>query len=198
MTNAVWKRSQNALDYGSQLLENADVKLRETTAEDLETLAAWWNDPAYAPLQQIVTKPRPAGGLVEMFQEWSLNQPNSGNAGFSVVSAEDGELCGHVTLYGAALPARAAEFAIMIAPKFTGRGLGSAATALMLRYAFEELGLNRVGLKVWSYNDRAIRAYERAGFKKEGARRQAVFHAGRFHDEVLMSVLAEDYFGNVS
>ena len=50
-------------------------------------------------------------------------------------------------------------------------------------------------LRVWAFNTRAIRAYEKSGFVLKGRRREAVFHDGKFHDELVMSVLAADYFG---
>ena len=63
----------------------------------------------------------------------------------------------------------------------------------MLRFAFDELGGHKVELRVWAFNDRAIRAYEKAGFVREGVRRAVAFHGGQFYDEVLMGVLAEEF-----
>lgn len=74
-----------------------------------------------------------------------------------------------------------------------GQGRGTEATQLMVRYGFEELGLHKIELRVWSYNQRAIRSYTKAGFVIEGVRRAVAFHAGVFHDEVLMGILAEEY-----
>lgn len=67
------------------------------------------------------------------------------------------------------------------------------ATRVMVRYAFEELGLHKIELRVWSYHQRAIRSYAEAGFVLEGVRRAVAFHAGAFHDEVLMGILAEEH-----
>jgi len=50
-------------------------------------------------------------------------------------------------------------------------------------------------LQTWSFNNRAIRAYQKAGFVKEGVRRAVVLHDGKFYDEALMGVLAEDFQG---
>lgn len=74
-----------------------------------------------------------------------------------------------------------------------GRGLGTEATELMLAHAFERLGLHRVGLSVFSYNLRAIRAYEKAGFKTEGRQREALLRDGRYWDEVQMGILATEW-----
>ena len=74
-----------------------------------------------------------------------------------------------------------------------GRGLGTETTSLMLSHAFERLALHRVGLTVFSYNVRAIRAYEKAGFRIEGRLRDAIVRDGRYFDEVQMGVLAGEW-----
>ena len=79
-----------------------------------------------------------------------------------------------------------------------GRGLGTEATELMLEHAFERLGLHRVGLSVFSYNERAIRAYEKAGFVIEGRLRDAVLRDGRYFDEIQMGALAREWVGRTA
>jgi RimJ/RimL family protein N-acetyltransferase len=74
-----------------------------------------------------------------------------------------------------------------------GLGLGSEATALMLEHAFERLGLHRVALSVFSFNERAIRAYRKAGFVVEGRSRQSIWRDGRYWDELQMSMLDSDW-----
>jgi RimJ/RimL family protein N-acetyltransferase len=167
------------------------VRLRATTEDDLTTLTAWWSDPGWSALQQATVKPRTPTAVREMFASWSRNDSPAG-AGFSIED-EDGRLVGHATLWGATLPARIATYAIMIGPEFVGRGLGTDATKVMLRYAFDEIGVHKVELQTWAFNGRAERAYEKAGFVREGVRRAAVFHGGEFHDEVLMGALLEDH-----
>jgi RimJ/RimL family protein N-acetyltransferase len=90
---------------------------------------------------------------------------------------------------------RAAMFGVLIGEEdCRGHGYGSEATRLMLRYAFETLNLNRVELCVYAFNAAAIRAYEKAGFVREGVRRDHVFIDGRYVDDVVYAVLARDYF----
>ena len=74
-----------------------------------------------------------------------------------------------------------------------GRGLGTETTQLMLAHAFERLALHRVGLTVFSYNTRAIRAYEKAGFRIEGRLRDAITRDGHYFDEVQMGILAGEW-----
>ena len=64
---------------------------------------------------------------------------------------------------------------------------------MIVRYAFDDLGLNRVGLSVFDFNDTAISTYERLGFVHEGRLRRAVKREDGFRDALLMSVLREEW-----
>ncbi len=74
-----------------------------------------------------------------------------------------------------------------------GKGYGTEATRLMVEHAFDRLGLHRVGLSVFEFNIRAIRAYEKVGFQIEGRAREAIYRDGRFWDEVHMSILQPEW-----
>jgi RimJ/RimL family protein N-acetyltransferase len=73
-------------------------------------------------------------------------------------------------------------------PSLWGKGLGSEALRLALRYAFEEMELERVELQVFAFNERAIRSYEKIGFRREGVRRGALYRDGAYHDIILMGI----------
>jgi RimJ/RimL family protein N-acetyltransferase len=73
-----------------------------------------------------------------------------------------------------------------------GIGLGTEAIGLVLDYAFSVLGLHRVSARVVEYNARAIRAYEKCGFVREGREREAAWVDGAWHDDIMMGVLDRD------
>lgn len=73
-----------------------------------------------------------------------------------------------------------------------GRGVGTTAAKLMIRYAFEELDLHKLFLRVLAENVRAIKSYEKAGFIKEAYLRDEVFLDGEYRDIVLMAVIREE------
>jgi len=77
-----------------------------------------------------------------------------------------------------------------------GRGFGGEATRLMLDHAFSSLGLHRIALYVFEFNERAIRAYRRAGFVVEGRSRESIWRDGHWWDELAMSVLESDWRGS--
>lgn len=81
-------------------------------------------------------------------------------------------------------------------PADRGKGYGTDAMQVMLRYAFHELNLHRVSLSVYEYNPRAIRSYEKAGFVVEGCTRQWLNREGRRWDMIYMGILREEWERN--
>ncbi|WMM33908.1 GNAT family N-acetyltransferase [Shouchella clausii] len=73
------------------------------------------------------------------------------------------------------------------------KGYGTEAIQLALRFAFEQLKLNRLQLEVFSHNIRGIKAYEKAGFKIEGVLRQSLYLNNQYSDEIIMAILQTDY-----
>ena len=88
---------------------------------------------------------------------------------------------------------RGANFRISLKRAFWGQGYGSEAARLLLGYGFGALGLHRIGLEVFAFNPRAVRAYEKLGFKLEGRLREVLHWDGRYHDALVMSLLEREY-----
>ena len=89
---------------------------------------------------------------------------------------------------------RTAEFGIMIGEKDCwGRGYGTETTRLVLDYGFNGLGLHNVMLRVYAHNRRAARAYERAGFRLIGRRRESWRIGDLVQDEIYMDCLATEF-----
>jgi len=82
--------------------------------------------------------------------------------------------------------------AIMLEPRFRGRGLATAATRLLVRHLVFELDYHRVQLEVYAFNDAALRHFERAGFVREGVRRKAYRRHGEWVDGVNYGIVRED------
>lgn len=163
------------------------TRLREVRDDDLPQLVAWWRDPEVAVFNNQV-KPQPDALIEETLRGWSRND-TPGAAAFCI-ETHDGELAGHVALFGAEAQNRCATFGIFLDPAQQGQGLGTDATRVMVRYGFESLGLHRIELTVNALNARGIAAYERAGFVREGLLRGKLFYAGAFRDQVVMGILA--------
>ncbi|MFD3450324.1 GNAT family N-acetyltransferase [Microbacteriaceae bacterium 4G12] len=81
----------------------------------------------------------------------------------------------------------------MVSVSLTGKGYGTEAIKIALRFVFDQLTLNRLQLEVFSHNLRGIRAYEKVGFVKEGTLRQSLFYNDTYSDEIIMAILKSDY-----
>jgi RimJ/RimL family protein N-acetyltransferase len=89
---------------------------------------------------------------------------------------------------------RTAEFGILIGERECwGKGYGTETTRLMLDYGFTTLGLHNVMLTAYSFNERGLRAYTRAGFREMGRRREAFRLGGQAYDVVYMDCLATEF-----
>jgi len=121
-----------------------------------------------------------------------LSDPNS--VALTICTIEPDEPIGITFLTRIDWVGRMATFYIAIAEeKNWSQGYGSEATRLMRDYTFATLNLNRLQLHVSVENEKAVRAYEKAGFKREGRLRQAMYFKGCYHDFFLMAVLREDW-----
>jgi RimJ/RimL family protein N-acetyltransferase len=87
---------------------------------------------------------------------------------------------------------RSVSFRIVLAAHAYGKGYGTEATRLAVRYAFEDAGLHRVHLEVFEHNPRARHVYEKCGFRVEGEHRDALWWDGRWHNTFTMAVLSTD------
>lgn len=77
--------------------------------------------------------------------------------------------------------------------EFWGKGHGTDAMRLCLQYAFTELNVHRVSLGLHDYNPRALRSYEKAGFRIEGRSRKDMMREGRRNDSLWMGILREEW-----
>ncbi len=108
----------------------------------------------------------------------------------------DGEQAGTMSFTRTHEQARIARLAgLAIHPDFRGRRLADEAASLFQRHLLLEAGFHRLELEVYAFNERAIRHAERAGFVREGVRRQAYLRHGGWNDAVLFSLLREDLDG---
>lgn len=77
--------------------------------------------------------------------------------------------------------------------EYRGKGYGQEVIRLILGHAFNKMGLNRVRLSVHTQNLRAIKCYEKSGFKKEGILREHFLLDGEYTDVMVMSILRREY-----
>ncbi len=172
------------------MLYGAKVRLRAPEKRDLPLFVRWLNDPE---VKRYLTRYWPLSlAEEERWFENLLTRKDSDRV--LVIETEEGKPIGNIGLHNIDWKNRKAVLGIFIGEKdYWNKGYGTDAIKTLLRFAFEELNLNRVELRVFEFNARAIRCYEKCGFVLEGRLRQSLFRDGRYHDELVMAVLRDDW-----
>ncbi|MHC4444568.1 MAG: GNAT family N-acetyltransferase [Planctomycetota bacterium] len=164
------------------------IYLRPIELEDEPLLRQWINNPE---IWQTTTLRPPMNAVRE--RQWIESLGKKENEyDFGIVVKDDDRLIGSTGLSQIHPFNRSAMFGIMIGDtEYQNQGYGTQATRLTVRYGFEELNLNRIWLRVYANNPRAIWTYQKAGFIQEGCLRQAYYRNGQYHDEYLFAILRE-------
>jgi len=180
------------MDTSDNLFRGKLLRLAVAREEDAACMARWSEDPGYTrALDSDYARPRPER---EFSPEACSQAAGPNSIEFRLRTLEDDRLIGFVALHTIEWNNHAAFLAIGIGePDYRGKGYGIEALRLILRYAFDELNLERVGLDVIANNEAAVRAYERVGFHHEGAMRRAVLRDGQAHDRLIMGILREEW-----
>ena len=131
---------------------------------------------------------------IKAWVEKELEKDDPGEFYFMIHTLQDDRLIGFLSLNTLMWNHGDAWLAIGLGEAdLWGKGYGSDALQLALRYAFDELNLHRVTLSVFEYNPRAIRAYQKAGFVEEGRVRGSFLRQGRRWDEIYMGILRQEW-----
>ena len=178
----------------SNLLTGQLVRLVAMNAEtDAEVFARWDVDAEY--MRQLDSGPHlpnRAKKVREGIEKEQSEDPNT--IAFSVRTLADDRLIGFVAFDGINWQHGETFVAIGIGdPAYRGNGYGTDAMRVMLRYGFMELNLNRIQLDAFSYNERAIKSYLKAGFAEEGRQRGMLLRNGERWDFVYMGVLRDEW-----
>ncbi|HKZ92525.1 MAG TPA: GNAT family protein [Candidatus Limnocylindrales bacterium] len=172
-------------------IEGPRVVLRYHRLDDLPHVRRWYRDPELARLTRYSLQPM-TDDEVDRFFHGRLMSPET--VAYAIDLRDSGRLIGLTTFSHLDPDNGSVIFHISIGePDAWNQGFGTEATGLMLQLAFERIGLHRVGLSVFSFNERAIRSYQKAGFRLEGRAREAIARDGERFDELTMGILAPDW-----
>jgi diamine N-acetyltransferase len=167
-------------------LVGSKVRLRPIEPDDVPMLQRWINT---SPARNFIFTRLPMS--LEQERDWAANAAVNPNAPVYIIQTSDG-----VDIGSAGLQIEGARATLGIAihdERFWNRGLGSDAVATLVNGAFLARPLTRIELTVLPDNKRAIRAYERVGFQREGLLRRYLYQNGAYRDVVQMSILHEEW-----
>jgi RimJ/RimL family protein N-acetyltransferase len=171
------------------------VTLRPVTADDAESFGRILADPDVTRLTGSANDSDAAVELpLDSLLEWyGTRGDQDDRLDLAIVDNATGRVVGEVVLKDWDADNRSMGFRTLIGPQGRDRGLGTEATRLIVGYAFEEVGLHRVELEVFSFNGRARHVYERVGFVLEGTRRDALRFDGQWVDSHVMAILEHEW-----
>ena len=173
--------------------EGENLYLSPMNVDDYQTYTKWLNDE---------TLTRGLGNfsfnITELSEkEWIENVCKKGEHHYSIIRKADNELIG---TYGLELKSE-------ISRRFhvggfigeadeRGKGYGTEALKLIIKYAFEVLNAETLYSGIYSFNEASVKSAEKAGCKVAGRYRNAYFYNGEYHDQICVEITREDYLKN--
>lgn len=167
------------------------VYLRALELDDYQTSYMWRNDHE---IQEMV-------GSSKFFvsreneRQWVLNNTkNTERIVLAICLVENDKYIGNVNIQNIDWINRTARVPIFIGDKSEwGKGYAAEARMLALKFAFEERNLNRIEALVLESNIPSIKLHERCGFKREGMLRNSIYKSGKYHNQIVMGLLREEF-----
>ena len=177
------------------ILRGKTVYLSAVDPEEMSRAGSGWaRDSELGRLWDSRARPLRSAKAAKNSMEKELKDQGIGSYFFSIRRREDDRLIGDIGLDVVNWNASDSFVGLGIGDRNEwGKGYGTEAMNLMLEFAFTEINLRRVTLTVFEYNPRAIRSYEKTGFRHEGRLRQFLTREGRRWDMLYMGILREEW-----
>lgn len=171
------------------------VRLAAFDPEEMSKAFPRWNrNSEYFRLLNAAARPMQSPKAAQKWMEEEVTEMSPASYYFSIRTLADEKLIGEIGLDVVSWSGRDAFVGLGIGEtEYWSKGYGTDVMHVLLRFAFTEINLKRVTLSVFEYNPRAIRSYEKAGFRHEGRKRQSLHREGKRWDELYMGILREEW-----
>ncbi len=154
----------------------------------------WYRNSEYARLLNSSARPLQSSKAEQKWMEEETGEPSPGDYFFAIRRLADHALIGELMLEVVNWSGGDAFVGLSIGePESWNQGYGTDIMNVLLRFAFTEVNLKRVSLGVFEYNPRAIRSYEKAGFRHEGHLRSLLNREGRRWNNLFMGIQREEW-----
>ena len=156
---------------------------------DAEKFTEWLND------LELTVNLTLYNSIINVESEKVFLENLSKEHNYSIIDLETDELIGNCGFLEVDNLNQTGEVGIFIGNKsFWGKGYGTEALTLLLDYGFKALNLHNIQIRVYGYNKRAIKSYEKVGFKPIGIRRNALYRNMERHNIIFMDILADEFY----
>lgn len=173
-------------------IEGTLVRLREERSDDAAFLAALRNDLDTQAWSKTLPPDYTVPMLTKRYEEREFSYDPL-QARFMIEEKASGAVVGYIG-YSGLERRHAVSIGVMLAKSAWGKGYAEESNELLLRFLFEELGLQVVRLWTHSGNPRAIGLAEKVGFRVSARLHNAIFKGGRLLDNVVMDQLREEFY----
>ncbi|HRF93714.1 MAG TPA: GNAT family protein [Aggregatilineales bacterium] len=179
--------------YTNNLLKGEKVRLGALNKDDLPTYQKWFSNSEFQRLlNSDPAMPKTLDSITTWYESASKNKDDE--YVFGIRALDDDRLLGNCSIFDMSHNSHNAIVGIYIGePSEWGKGYGSDAMNVLVRFAFMDLNLHRLELNVFSYNPRAIKSYEKIGFVREGVLRETLYRDGTYHDIHVMGILRREW-----
>lgn len=173
------------------------VRLRDYGKEDLEMAKNFVNDPE---VRQYVEPGIPYLYTLANEEKWyEAISARSDIYHFAIEDKKTGKYIGGCSVSEVDWKNSIVVVGIFIGEaEYRNKGYGTDTMKVLVRFIFEQMNINKIKLCAYSFNQRAIRCYEKVGFKVEGVLKEELFRNGKYHDIIQMSIFKKDYFNSHS
>lgn len=169
-----------------------NVILRAIEEKDLEMLRSLINNPDIE--RQTMGFNYPVSEYHQ--KQWFYNLSNDLNNVRWIISWKDGSAIGMCSLHNIDWKNRVSKIGIKLIDEVKSKGIGIETYNLVIKYAFEELQLNRIESEVIDYNYSSIKLHSKIGFYEEGRKRKSVFQKGKYFDTIIFGIVYEEFRNN--
>ena len=170
-------------------IEGEKVYLSPMNLEDIEKYVKWMND--FSTTDGLGSSSKVT--TFESERAWLINNMDKKEQQFAIVLKEKDELIGNCGFVDINHLHQRGEVGLFIGEEENrSKGYGTEALSLLVEYGFNYLNLKNIMLKVFSFNKRAIKSYEKIGFKVLGKRTEDYYLNGKSYDEYFMEILRKE------
>ncbi len=179
-----------------KMLESERIALVVPEKEDAQVWYEWIND---IETQAFITNFWNILHKETEEEYYETLRKNKSQKTFSIFVKDSGKIIGNISLFDINNISRNTTLGIMICDKEEqNKWYGTESMKLILKYAFEILGLHKVSLHYVDFNTRAGKVYEKVGFSEIGRQKEQRYIYGKYHDSVLMEIMRSEYEKNNS
>ena len=188
------------IDFSNKpVLEGSKVILRPFIEADCEIMLALLEEPELRKLTGSVCSDEEADEPspqeeIDRTRQWYLTRNQQTNRlDLAMVEKESGNVVGEVVFNDYDEDTGNVNFRILMGKAGCNRGIGSEAVSLFIHYGMTVLKVHKIGLEVYSFNPRAERVYQKAGFVLEGVKREDFRYNDEYIDTRIYGLLQADY-----